>query len=425
MIFISYSRTPLETELATLLEKCLSVAGLEVWRDTTQIQVGEQFAREIEGAVQRASWVVFLVSNSWLDSAWCQNELMLAIKHHGGVQKSLPVLRAPMDRIGRRLPVPFRDLNVTVWTEDEPDPGARLCELHTRITGQAIPAVEWSSRGKALLGAAGVLPTPVVVPSAVQPDPPSFHCDRAPQWSTVAALMDSGRHDLAIVRGPSGEYHDHFLDRVARALPRQPERAIVPVRWQRRPVGKDDFLQALADSLQAGPPSGLSGHIRQRLAQRHLVLVHGCIRGDFEDDDLEQYYGTWLPELIAGLSGPYHLKCVQALEWRQEALIKRLLGWGAAGDDDNKSAAERLVRHIEDTQHSLMVVRLRELEPITARELQEFCEAWVPAAHRVPLTAAVKHTAKTSEETLRAIDKYLLNVRTHEQHPPGVAAISR
>ena len=425
MIFISYSRTPLETELATLLEKCFSAAGLEVWRDTTQIQVGEQFAKEIEDAVKRSSWLIFLVSNSWLDSAWCQNELMLALTHHGGVQKCLPVLRAPMDRLGKRLPVPFKDLNVTTWTEDEADPGARLCELHARITGQAIPAIEWSAKGKALLDAAGVLPAAAAVAAAAQPDPPSFNCDRAPQWSTVAALLGSGRHDLAIVRGPSGEYHEHFLDRVTRALPQQPGRTIVPVRWQRRPVGKEDFLQALSESLQAGDPSRLGDHIRQRLAQRHLVLVHGCIRGDFEDDDLEQYYGAWLPELIAGSSGPHQLKCVQALEWRQEALITRLLGWGAANDDDNKSASERLVHHIEKRQHALTDVRLRELEHITSQELHEFCDAWVPVAHREPLVAAVKQSSKTSEEMLRAIDTYLLNARAHEQQSAGVEAISR
>lgn len=426
MIFISYSRTPLETELATLLETCLTTAGLEVWRDTTQIQVGEPFKPEIEAAVKRASWMVFLISGSWLDSPWCQYELTLALTHHGGAQKCLPVLRAPMDRIGKRLPVPFKDLNVTTWLEDEADAGARVFELYARISGENVPAVEWSARGKALLAKAGVAAGgPKPPPPPVHLDPPSFNCDRAPQWTTVAALLGSGRHDLAIVRGPSGEYHEHFLDRVTRALPPQPERTIVPVRWQRRPVGKDDFLRALTDSLQTGDPSRLPDHIRQRLTQRHLVLVHGCVRGDFEDDDLEQYYGTWLPELVAGHRGPFHLKCVQALEWRQEALLKRLLGWGAANDDDNRSAAERLVLHIETRQQSLTVVRLRELEPITPRELQEFCDTWVPTAHRAPLLAAVKQSAKTSEETLRAIDKYLLTVRAHEQQSAGVEAISR
>jgi TIR domain len=426
MIFISYARTPLDRQIATLLETSLTAAGLEVWRDTTQIQVGESFEKEIREAIPRASWIIFLVSNSWLDGGWCQEELRLALHHHGGTSKCLPVLRAPLDRIGRRMPVPFATLNATIWTEDEVDPGARLFELYARITGENVPAVEWSARGKALLAKAGLAPggAPPPPPPA-HLDPPSFNCDRAPQWSTVAALLGSGRHDLAIVRGPSGEYHEHFLDRVTRALPLQPERTIVPVRWQRRPVGRDDFLRALTESLQAGDPSRLPDHIRQRLAQRHLVLVHGCIRGDFEDDDLEQYYGTWLPELVAGHRGPFHLKCVQALEWRQEALIKRLLGWGAANDDDNKSAAERLVQHIETRQQSLTVVRLRELEPITSQELQEFCDAWVPTAHRAPLLAAVKQSAKTSEETLRAIDRYLLTVRAHEQQSAGVEAISR
>lgn len=424
MIFISYSRTPHEKELATLLEKCLTAAGLEVWRDTTQIQVGEEFAKEIEEGIARATWVIFLVSNSWLDSAWCQNELMLAVAHHGGVGRCLPVLRAPADRIGRRLPVPFRQLNFTTWLEAEADPCARLCELYARVSGQTIPADQWSARGRQLFDAAGVAAP--AGPGTAQPpaDPPSFNCDRAAQWSTVSALLGSGRHELAVVRGPSGEYHEHFLNRVTRALPPAPERAIVPVVWQRRPVGRDDFLRALADSLGVGDPSQLGDHVAQRLAQRHLVLVHGCIRGDFEDDDLEQYYGAWIPALVAGVRGPFQVKCIQALEWRHEALFKRLLGWGAANDDDNASAAERLVSHIEKAQQSLTVVRLRELEPITPRELQEFCDTWVPAPHRELLLKEVRQF-RTSEEILRGIDKYLLNVRAHEQQSAGVEAISR
>ncbi len=418
MIFISYSRTEHETRLATLLERGFTAAKLEVWRDTTQIRVGEQFAKEIEEGIQKATWVVFLVSNSWLDSAWCQNELTLAIKHHGSAARCLPVLRAPSDRVGKRLPVPFKDLNLLTWLEDERDPGAKLAELHARIAGINRRADELSATGRALIDEAGLgdLVDQLRGATSAPPtqDPPSFYCDRAPQWTTVSDLLGSGRHDLAVVRGPCGEYHEHFLDRVTRALPQKPERTIVPVRWQRRPVGKDDFLGSLATSLGLPDPARLGDHLRQRLSQRHLVLVHGCIRGDFDDDDLVDYYASWLPDLVADVRGSFHLKCVQALEWQHEALFKRLLGWGAKGDDD-KTAAEHLVERVESSQRQLTVVRLRELAPITAQELKEFCDTWVEPHHRQPLLGAVAQAGKTSEEMLRAIDRYLLRARTHER----------
>jgi hypothetical protein len=188
----------------------------------------------------------------------------------------------------------------------------------------------------------------------------------------------------------------------------------VPVRWQRRPVGRDDFLASLATSLGVADPGRLGDHLRQRLSQRHLVLVHSCIRGDFDDDDLVAYYASWLPDLVGDARGPHHLKCVQALEWKSEALFKRLLGWGAKGDDD-RTAAEQLVERVEAGQRQLTVVRLRELAPITDQELRDFCEAWVEPRHRQPLIGEVVRAGRTSEERLRAIDRYLLRARTHER----------
>jgi hypothetical protein len=46
MIFISYSRTEHESRLATFLERSFAAAKLDVWRDTTQIRVGEAFAKK-------------------------------------------------------------------------------------------------------------------------------------------------------------------------------------------------------------------------------------------------------------------------------------------------------------------------------------------------------------------------------------------
>jgi hypothetical protein len=222
-----------------------------------------------------------------------------------------------------------------------------------------------------------------------------------------------------------GEYHEHFLQRVERALRDVPERNVVPVHWRRRPVGRDDYLRELAESL-GSTWAQLTRTLNERLAYRHVVLVHECLRGDYDDEDLERYHSTWLPEVVAEARGRYQVKVIQAFEWPRTALLLRVLrlGLGGAGDDD-RSAAESLLTRIEAAPTALRVIRLRELEPISDDDIREFCEAWVDPPHREPLRQANRASGRTSEEILRSIDRYLPRVWRHHEQPAVVATVQR
>src|SRR5690606_6693868 len=125
------------------------------------------------------------------------------------------------------------------------------------------------------------------------------------------------------------------------------ERSVVPVRWRRRPAGQDDYLRALADSLGTTPPQ-LTRTLDERLAYRHVVLVHECVRGDFDDEDLERYHAAWLRAVVARTRGRFQVKVVQALEYPRPAILERLLHLRlGGGDDDDRDAADALVTRIE------------------------------------------------------------------------------
>ena len=117
-----------------------------------RVQPGDRFRAEIEAAIRGASWVVFLVSNSWLDSPECQNELALALRHHGGPERFVPLLRAPFERLRPRIPVPFQALNLVEWTEHE---GARPA-LGFDESFKAIVALHEHEGFKAALAARGI-----------------------------------------------------------------------------------------------------------------------------------------------------------------------------------------------------------------------------------------------------------------------------
>ena len=87
-----------------------------------------------------------------------------------------------------------------------------------------------------------------------------------------------------------------------------------PVDWVTRPVGRDAFLEPIAQALNADTPS-LRDALATRLASQDLVLLHGCIGQKFDDPELVQYYADYLPSLVAGFTGQGRLKCVQPIEW--------------------------------------------------------------------------------------------------------------
>lgn len=418
MIFLSYARTPADTALAAYLEGCLEANGLKVWRDTSDLRIGDHFPREIEEAIEQAEHLIFLVSSSWLDRKWCQHELALAMRHHGTTSgRYLPILRAPFERLRTRIPVAFESSHSIVWLDDEADPYTRLCEIHMAVAEADVAPSERAAHGRRLAERANVPLPSVDLPAPTHEDPPSLRCDRTAQWQTIEDVMANGRSDVVLVPGARGEYHEHFLQRVERQLATVPERSIVGVKWRRRPVGPDEYLGALAESFNTNR-QGLPQALHERLSHKHLVLIHECLRSGFDDDDLVAYYTEWLPDLVATARGARSLKCIQAIEWPRIGLLVRLIPFGSS-DDDEVAQAKGLVKRLKSrgVSSTLVTVCTPELQPITAEDVRRFCDVFVEPGLGDELFAHVwAGKRRTSEDVLRSIDKYLkAKRRPHEQ----------
>lgn len=425
MIFLSYARTPTETALAEFLEGCLEAQGLQVWRDKSDLRLGDVFPQEIEQAITSATHLVFLVSNSWLDRKWCQHELSLALRYHGTSSgKLLPVLRAPFERLRDRIPVAFENTHSVVWLEDEPDPCRQLCDIHMSVTGVDIAPAQRADHGRALVARAGLTPPGGEPAALLSEDPPSLRCNRTAQWQTIEDVMANGRSDVVLVPGARGEYHEHFLQRVERQLATVPERSVVGVKWRRRPVGRDEFLGAVAAALGTDTRQ-LPLALHERLAHKHVVLIHECLRSGFDDEDVLAYYAEWLPALVAQSRGKRSLKCVQAIEWPRVSLIMRLIPFGTT-DDDEQGAARAFMKRLKDggVSSTLATVATPELLPITAEDVRRFCDHFVDPPIRDELFRHVwAGKRRTSEDVLRSIDKYLKAKRRPDEHSTLMAAV--
>ena len=75
-LFISYSRQ--DGEAAQKVVAALRKAGHHCWMDTTSIPGGARWLREIQGAIDRCERVIALVSDSFVDSEWVEEELLYA-----------------------------------------------------------------------------------------------------------------------------------------------------------------------------------------------------------------------------------------------------------------------------------------------------------------------------------------------------------
>jgi hypothetical protein len=75
-VFVSYRRS--DSPIADALEKRLEDAGYGVWLDRSDIGGGSPWRSEIEGALQRADAVVFLLSQQALESDEVYRELKRA-----------------------------------------------------------------------------------------------------------------------------------------------------------------------------------------------------------------------------------------------------------------------------------------------------------------------------------------------------------
>src|SRR5437870_11791420 len=95
-VFISYAHTPEDSRLASCLEEWLERAGVRTWRDKSQLPAGELLDDAIAKAIAECGAAIFLVSGTWRDRDWTNQEIQLiAGRDPGG--KEIPrvgILRA-------------------------------------------------------------------------------------------------------------------------------------------------------------------------------------------------------------------------------------------------------------------------------------------------------------------------------------------
>jgi formylglycine-generating enzyme required for sulfatase activity len=89
-IFISYSRRDLE--FVERLAKDLRAAGLTVWYDLSNLEVGAHWGKEIQNAIQNSQYAIFVLSPNSVESEWVDREFIYADQLK---LKIIPLLHEP------------------------------------------------------------------------------------------------------------------------------------------------------------------------------------------------------------------------------------------------------------------------------------------------------------------------------------------
>ena len=79
--FLSYARKELDQKFARCLVEAFKEQGLQVWRDTEQIDPGDVLSGRIKNGIKLCQRLICLVSTSTDKSVWCSRELSYASDH--------------------------------------------------------------------------------------------------------------------------------------------------------------------------------------------------------------------------------------------------------------------------------------------------------------------------------------------------------
>src|SRR5262245_27709409 len=112
-VFISYAHE--DAALARAIQERLGAEGFTVWIDEGALRAGDSLIRSIATAIHEMEFVVALITETSVDSRWCQHEIRLAMTsglNREGV-KVLPV------RVGD-VPIP-RELEDTYCPPLDPN----------------------------------------------------------------------------------------------------------------------------------------------------------------------------------------------------------------------------------------------------------------------------------------------------------------
>jgi WD40 repeat protein len=111
-VFISYDTT--DKDIMVRLSKSLMRASITVWTNYTDIRTGEAFAAAICRGIEEADNLVYLISPSSLQSAYCQQEIADALSLN---KRIIPLLVQPTDL--EQIPPKLRSIQFINFTNQE------------------------------------------------------------------------------------------------------------------------------------------------------------------------------------------------------------------------------------------------------------------------------------------------------------------
>ena len=152
-VFLSYSEQ--DDDAMEVVARRLMREGKTIWRNTTDIKTGTEFQREINGGIERADNVVFLLSQDSLNSIYCQQELDYATELN---KRIITVMVCPTEL--ENIPEQWRSLQfIDIANTETPEKYAQgLTRLikslqedsvyHYQHKAILVQALKWQEQGK-------------------------------------------------------------------------------------------------------------------------------------------------------------------------------------------------------------------------------------------------------------------------------------
>lgn len=252
---------------------------------------------------------------------------------------------------------------------------------------------------------------------------PILHCDRRKQLAAVRAMVLRPGHELVVIPGGQGQAHKFFLARLEGAVPHQPARRVIGVRWPRRrtlrqptfPTTRRDILAALAQALGGQEGVDLPQLFAQQLRNHSLLIWHPVVTQGLHDETLMRYYTEWLPEYLTSYHDEHSIKLIQPIEWQTGNLLRRL--FSSNKSRITKRQAQDYIKKLEMSYTQILPIEITaELEPLQRSDVQEFLSHIGYARElsinerndeRMEFVKEVFSDATTSEQILRKIAELL------------------
>ena len=125
--FISYARR--DRVFVDKLAADLQQAGIRIWRDTEQIQPGQQWQRAIEDALTNAVALLYVASEQSSSSVWMERELLGFFKTRKFI---IPVI---IDDAGAEaLPLELRQFQWVDFRKSYDDGLRKLLVIYRRVS---------------------------------------------------------------------------------------------------------------------------------------------------------------------------------------------------------------------------------------------------------------------------------------------------